>query len=109
MPRTYSRLALFFVAFAIFTTCGQAAGGCSGGCTQLAPIPGGRFTGTRLDTAASARLSADGFTVVNADAPQLLELIAPGGQLVVPLSCSVQSALLENLTIGDEGALLAIP
>ncbi|MBS1153015.1 MAG: uncharacterized protein H6Q89_4713 [Myxococcaceae bacterium] len=105
MPRTANRFAPMVAAFAVLAACGQTGGGCSGGCAQLGPIPGGRFTGTRLDTAAAARLSADGFTVINAYSPQLLDMIAPGGQLVVPLPCSIQSALLENLTIGDEGAL----
>lgn len=100
----------FFLACAVFAACsGGTGGGCggggAGGCAGFGPIPGGRFTGDRLDTAASARLTADGFTVVNQYSPQLLDMIAPGGNLIVPLPCSIQSALLENLTIGDEGQI----
>ncbi len=97
---TPRRFGPFVIAFATLAACGQIGGGCS----QLAPIPGG-FTGDMLPTAAAANLSADGFAVINAYSPQLLEMIAPGGQLLVPLPCSIQSALFENLTIGDEGAL----
>lgn len=106
MPRTHPRLLI--LACAVLAACGQTGGGCGSGCAQLTPLPGGRFTGDKVDTAASVRLSADGFTVINAYAPELLEIIAPGSQLVVPLNCSIQSALLENLTIGDEGALYCV-
>ncbi len=105
MPRTNSPWFPLAVGLALFAACGGSAGGCGGGCTGFGPIPGGRFTGTKVDTAASVRLTSDGFGVINQYSPQLLEMIAPGGKLEVPLSCSIQNALAENLTIADEGAL----
>ncbi len=108
MPRTPSYLP-FTLACAVFAACaGGGGGGCGGGaagCAGFGPIPGGRFTGEKVDTAAAVRLSSEGFTVINQFSPQLLDMIAPGGQLVVPLPCSIESALLENLTIGDEGQI----
>jgi hypothetical protein len=98
-----------FLLCAVFAACGGGmggGGGCggAGGCA-LQPIPNGGFNGEKVDSAASGRLTADGFSVVNVNAPLLLDQFAPGGQLVVPLSCSIQSALLENLTIADEGQI----
>ncbi len=103
-PPRHTRLSLFALC-AVFAACGQGGGGggCAGGCT-LEPIPGG-FTGTKVDSAAAGRLTASGFGVVNVNAPLLLEQLAPGGQLAVPIPCSIQNVLLENLTIADEGGL----
>mgnify|MGYP001364675682 CR=1 FL=1 len=71
----------------------------------VGPLPG-PFTGTRGDSAAAARLTRSGFDVLNVNAPLLLEQIAPGGNMTVPLSCSVQNAsLLGQLVIADEGAI----
>ncbi len=105
MTHNALKSAQLLVACAVVAACGSSAGGCGTGCAQLSPIPGGRFTGERIDTAGAARLSASGFSVVNAYAPQLLDRIAPGGKLMVFLPCSIQNVLLENLTLADEGAL----
>lgn len=90
-----STLALF--------ACGQSVS--CGGCMGIGPIPGA-FTGTRGDSAAATRLTATGFDVLNVNAPLLLQQIAPGGDLDLPLSCSIQNAsLLGQLAIADEGAV----
>jgi len=84
--------------------CGQTPG-CAG-CMGVGPIPGGAYTGARSDSAAAARLTRTGFDVLNVNAPLLLEAIAPGGNMTVPLSCSIQNAsLLGQLAIADEGGL----
>lgn len=95
--------AVILTIFAL--SCGQGLS-CGNGCMALQPIPGGDFTGVRSDSAAAARLTSSGFDVVNLDAPALLEAIAPGGNLDIPLSCSIQNAsLLGQLVVADEGAL----
>jgi len=67
-------------------------------------LPQGAYSGERLDTAASARLTADGFRFLNQNASVILDLFAPGGQLIVPVPCTIQSVpLLGSLTIADNG------
>lgn len=96
-------LALASALFAV--ACGQT-GSCSGCGQALGPIPNGGYAGERLDTAAAGRVTASGFTVINQQAPLILQQFAPGGVLAVPLPCTVQNvALIGNLTIGDEGGL----
>src|SRR4051794_26258479 len=83
--------------------CGQSVS--CGGCMGIGPIPG-PFSGVRGDSAAAARLTATGFDVVNVNASVLLEQIAPGGVLQVPLKCGVHNVtLIGDLTIADEGAV----
>lgn len=92
----------------ILFACGGTGGGCAcGGFTQL---PQGSFTGERLDTAGAARLSANGFGTLNANAPSILQFFAPGGQLVVPVPCSIQQVSIAGfpllqLAIADTGDL----
>ncbi|MBL8956320.1 MAG: hypothetical protein JNK82_36440 [Myxococcaceae bacterium] len=97
------RPALVTVLFFLYA-CGQTPS--CGGCAGMGPIPGGAYTGTRTDTAAAARLSKTGFDVLNANASVLVDLIAPGGNMVVPLKCDRQAAsILGDLMIADEGTL----
>jgi hypothetical protein len=93
------------VFFALLAACGQTGGGCGNGCAPLTPLPSGVFLGEKLDSVAAGRLTAGGFGVINANPNTLLEQIAPGGSMVVSIPCTIQNALLENLTIADEGEL----
>jgi hypothetical protein len=91
-----------FLALFVFS-CGQGLS-CGNGCMGFGPIPGGVFTGVRSDSAASARLSSSGFDLINMSSPQLLAIIAPTGNLDIPLGCSIQNAsILGQLVVGDEG------
>jgi hypothetical protein len=101
MRRPHLLIACALVAVA----CGQT-GGCSGCGQALLPIPNGGYDGERLDTAAAGRMTASGFTVINQQAPFILQQFAPGGVLAVPIPCTVQNvAVIGNLTIADEGGL----
>lgn len=80
-------------------------GGSCNGCASFEHIPGGAFTGPRADNAATARVTAQGFSALNQFAPALLQQFAPGGRLEVSIPCTVRSlSLLGSLTIADEGS-----
>jgi hypothetical protein len=99
------RARLFLFCAGVAMACGQSTG-CSGCGQALLPIPDGGYAGERLDTAAAGRVTASGFSVINQQAPLILQQFAPGGMLAVPLPCSIQSvAIIGSLTIGDEGGL----
>lgn len=87
-----------------------ACGG-GGGCGGFTQLPRGSATAQKLDSAASVRLSRRGFDFINqsviADGG-LLEQMAPGGELKVPISCSIQPVMvlgigLEQMAIADRG------
>lgn len=86
----------------------SAPSGCS--CGGFTPLPQGSYTGPKLNTAGSARLSARGFTTLNANASTILDLFAPGGRMDVPVPCSLQQASiagfpLVQLAVADTGNL----
>ena len=81
--------------------------GCAA-CGGFTPLPQGTYSGTKLNTAGSARLSAAGFTTLNANAPSILAFFAPGGVMQVPVPCSIQTTSLAGiplvrLAIADTG------
>ncbi|MHB8877890.1 MAG: LBP/BPI/CETP family protein [Myxococcaceae bacterium] len=86
------------------------AAGCSGGagcggCGTLDPIPGGRFTGEKVDNGMSVRLTASGIGVINTNWQVLLAQFAPGNVMNVPMKCSVNNvAIIGNLAMADQGA-----
>lgn len=104
-----TRGSLLFVVAATLLACGGGGGGCgAGGFTQL---PRGSATAQKLDSAAAVRLSQRGFAFLNQSVVAdggLLEQMAPGGELRVPISCSIQPVMvlgigLENMAIADRG------
>ncbi len=108
MVRSSSRLWLVVVT-AAFVACGNQAGCACQGFTQL---PQGSYTGPRLDTAGSLRVSQQGFAYLNSDAGvnTVLALFAPGGVIRVPVPCTLNTTSLLGipvlqLAIGDEGSL----
>jgi hypothetical protein len=95
------------LVFALVSTVVACSGGtgCSG-CAGSTTLPQGSFQGERLDSAASVRLSAKGFSFLNSDAGAgtILSAFAPGGQLVVAVPCTQQRvSLIGDLLICDEG------
>lgn len=87
-------------------SCG-GGGGCGTGCFTAQPQ--GTFTGTRLDSAAAARLTTTGFAFLNQNSSQILQFFAPGSVLTVPVDCTVQTVNLlgfpaAQLTIADDGS-----
>ncbi len=98
----------------VFAWCCAALWACAGpsgcACGGFTPLPQGSFTGTKMNTAGSARLSAQGFSALNANASTILDTFAPGGQLVVPVPCSTQDVALgplslTKLAVADTGDL----
>lgn len=95
----------FLFSAAAFLAC--SGGGCLSSC--LDPLPYGHYQGERLESVAAVKLTSSGFTTLNAEAPKLLERIAPGGQLTVPLKCAINTTKVANLVsislaIADQGA-----
>ncbi len=82
-----------------------AGDGCDDGFT---PYPQLTFQGDKINAAGAARLSAQGFDTLNAEAGQFLDFFAPGGVMEVPIGCTTQSVNLGpvsvlNLAIADTG------
>lgn len=91
---------------ALWACTGPAACTCAG----FTQEPQGTYTGPKQNVAASARLSAHGFETLNASTASILDLFAPGGDLIVPVSCSLQDVAiggfsLTKLAVGDTGDL----
>ncbi len=92
--------------------CGATGGGGCGGCGGFTQYPQGTYAGPKLDVAGAVRVSQQGFAYLNSDAGvrTVLDALAPGGTLRVPVPCSVQTTSLLGipllqLTIADEGSL----
>ena len=73
-------------------------------------MPQGSYTGPKLNSAGAARMSAQGFTSLNANATTILDFFAPGGVLQVPVPCSIQQTTiagfpLVQLAVADTGSL----
>jgi len=106
------RSARWLISAALATlalSCGGGGGGCANACFTAQPQ--GTFTGTKLDSAASVRLTDGGFGFLNQNSGQILQLFAPGNVLTVPVSCSVQTVNIlgfpaAQLTIADDGSFL---
>lgn len=103
------RWLLFVWLCVAFLACGGGGmTGCAcGGFTQL---PQGSYSGTKQNTAGAARLTAKGFSALNANAPTILEFFAPGGQMTIPVPCSYQQVSFAGinvvqLAIADTGTL----
>lgn len=90
------RLALraMFAACCFFAACTTPACNCPG----FTPQPQGTYQGEKINSAASARLSARGFSMLNANSATLLGLFAPGGVMNVTVPCSPQSVSLGPIT-----------
>jgi hypothetical protein len=73
-------------------------------------MPQGTYSGTKLNSAGSARMSAQGFSALNAQSSTILDFFAPGGQLTVPVPCSIEQASIAGfpvvqLAVADTGDL----
>jgi hypothetical protein len=75
----------------------SAPSGCA--CGGFTPLPQGSYSGTKVNSAGSARLSAQGFEALNQNAPSILEFFAPGGTLEVPVPCSVQQVSIAGFNV----------
>lgn len=82
--------------------------GCA--CGGFTPLPQGSYSGSKQNTAGAARLSAQGFGALNANATTILSFFAPGGLMEVPVPCSYQNVALggfslTQLAVADTGDL----
>ncbi len=83
-----------------------------GGCGGFTELPRGQSTAVKLDAAAALRVSSRGMDFINRSVVAdggLLEQLAPGGELKVPISCNVTPVMvlgvgLENMVIADRGS-----
>ncbi|MBL8915989.1 MAG: hypothetical protein JNM17_35145 [Archangium sp.] len=91
------RRSWLFVWTCCFLWACSAPTGCA--CGGFTPLPQGAYTGTKLNTAGSARLSAQGFSALNAESATILEFFAPGGQMVVPVPCSIEQVSIANIPV----------
>ncbi|MGV3622167.1 MAG: hypothetical protein ACO1OB_15190 [Archangium sp.] len=87
--------------------CSAPSGCACGGFTQL---PQGSYTGTKMNSAGAARLSAQGFETLNDNSASILQFFAPGGVMQVPVGCSIEQVQLAGinvvqLAIADTGDL----
>lgn len=111
MVRTGRLPSLLAVVAGVFVACGGQGAGCA--CMGFQQLPQGSYTGPKLDSAGAIRVSGQGFAYLNSDAgvSTVLALLAPGGTLRVPVSCTIQTTSLAGipllrLAIADEGELL---
>jgi len=79
---------------------------CAG--ATLDPLGEGGFVGMKQDDAAALQLSAHGLAELNARWPLLLDALAPGRRLTVPLPCTAQRLTVPGigateLFIADQG------
>lgn len=105
MPR---RSFLFAWCIAGLWACSGGPSGCA--CGGFTPLPQGSYTGSKMNTAGAARLSAQGFSSLNANATTILDFFAPGGVMQVPVPCTIQQTSLAGiplvrLAIADTGNL----
>ncbi|MFO0594088.1 MAG: hypothetical protein U0228_02255 [Myxococcaceae bacterium] len=101
LPR---RWAFFWACLLMWACGGGGVGGCA--CGGFTPLPQGTYTGPKMNTAGAARLSAQGFSALNSNAPTILNFFAPGGHMDIPVPCSVQNVtLIGTLAIADTGQL----
>jgi hypothetical protein len=99
----------------LFAWCVAGLWACTGpsgcaGCSGFTALPQGTYTGPKMNTAGSARLSAQGFSTLNANSSSILSFFAPGGVLQVPVPCSIQQTSLAGiplvqLAVADTGSL----
>ncbi|MDP1826883.1 MAG: hypothetical protein Q8L48_26660 [Archangium sp.] len=98
----------------LFAWCVAGLWACTGpsgcACGGFTPLPQGSYSGPKLNTAGAARMSAQGFTTLNANATSILAFFAPGGVMQVPVPCSIQQTSLAGipivqLAIADTGTL----
>lgn len=102
------RRSWLFVWTCCFLWACSAPSGCA--CGGFTPLPQGTFSGTKLNTAGAARLSAQGFSALNAESATILNFFAPGGQMVIPVPCSIEQVSiagfpLVQLAVADTGQL----
>ncbi|MFT3709873.1 MAG: hypothetical protein QM817_19760 [Archangium sp.] len=102
------RRSWLFVWTCSFLVACSAPGGCA--CSGFTELPQGTYSGTKQNTAGSARLSAQGFSALNAQSATILEFFAPGGQMVIPVPCSIEQVSLlgipaVQLAVADTGQL----
>lgn len=96
-------LLLVWLSVAVFA-CGGGTTGCA--CGGFTALPQGSFSGTKQNTAGSARLSAQGFSALNASSASILDFFAPGGQMTVPVPCSVEQVFAGvDVVVADTGTL----
>lgn len=86
----------------------SAPSGCA--CGGFTPLPQGTYTGPKLNTAGAARLSAQGFSTLNANASTILDFFAPGGVMQIPVPCSIEQTSIAGipvvqLAVADTGSL----
>lgn len=79
-------------------------------CAGFTQLPQGSYAGPKQNVAAAARVSQQGFSTLNANTQSILEQFAPGGDLIVPVPCSLQDVPLfgfsvAKLAVGDTGNL----
>lgn len=93
----------------IFAWCVAGLFACSGpsscACSGFTPQPQLTYQGPKLNSAGAARLSAKGFSALNASASTILDLFAPGGRLETVVPCSLQSSTLGTFAVADTGGL----
>ena len=89
-------LLFVWLSVAVFA-CGGGTSGCA--CGGFTPIPQGTYSGTKQNTAGAARLSAQGFSALNANSTTILDFFAPGGQLTVPVPCSVEQVSFAGIPV----------
>jgi hypothetical protein len=100
-------LLFVWLSVAVFA-CGGGTSGCA--CGGFTPLPQGTYSGTKQNTAGAARLSAQGFSALNANSTTILDFFAPGGQLTVPVPCSIEQVTIAGipavqLAVADTGQL----
>jgi hypothetical protein len=100
-------LLFVWLSVAVFA-CGGGTSGCA--CGGFTPLPQGTYSGTKQNTGGAARLSAQGFSALNANSTTILDFFAPGGQLTVPVPCSIEQVTIAGipavqLAVADTGQL----
>ena len=81
---------LLLVAACALTASFACSGAGAGGCSCLAPIPGGVYTGPKTDNPVDLRISEAGFSFLNTNWRTLIDTFAPGQTLHLPVSCALQ-------------------
>ncbi len=98
---------IFAWCCALLWACSAPTGCACGGFT---PMPQGSYSGPKLNSAGSARLTTQGFDALNQNAPSILQFFAPGGTMQVPVPCSYEQVALSGinvaqLAVADTGSL----
>jgi hypothetical protein len=101
--RRLSDVVLLMVAVAGLIACNSS--GTSGGCVSLAPIDGG-YMGPKTSNAVNLQLSPEGINYINTNWQTLVNMLAPGGVLHLPVNCAPftePSGVVGKLYIADQG------